>query len=79
MNLIMKWTSGAFSFSSTFERIAKKLLLAQIKSDYSSGDDITSDETQEDESDSVSDEIKRGNEDKGTDQDGKFFFVVWQA
>uniref|UniRef100_A0A3Q0S4A8 DNA helicase n=1 Tax=Amphilophus citrinellus TaxID=61819 RepID=A0A3Q0S4A8_AMPCI len=63
-------------FFSTFERIAKKLLLAQIKSNYSSGDDIPSDEeTQEDESDSVSDEIKRGNEDNGTDEDGKFFFV----
>ncbi|XP_030603016.1 transcriptional regulator ATRX-like isoform X2 [Archocentrus centrarchus] len=53
-------------------RIAKKLLLAQIKSNYSSGDDIPSDEeTQEDESDSVSDEIKRGNEDNGTDEDGE--------
>ncbi|CAI5643957.1 unnamed protein product [Oreochromis niloticus] len=54
-------------------RIAKKLLLAQIKSDYSSGDDISSDEeTQEAESDSLSDkEIKRGNDDNGTDEDGE--------
>uniref|UniRef100_A0A3P8PH33 DNA helicase n=1 Tax=Astatotilapia calliptera TaxID=8154 RepID=A0A3P8PH33_ASTCA len=60
---------SAFSFSSTFERIAKKLLLAQIKSNYSSGDDISSDEeTQEDESDSLSDkEIKRGNDEYVSD------------
>lgn len=80
MKLIMKWTSGAFSFSSTFERIAKKLLLAQIQSNYSSGDEISSDEeTQEDESGSLSDkEIKRGNDGSGTDEDGKFFFLVLQ-
>uniref|UniRef100_A0A3Q4MWX8 DNA helicase n=1 Tax=Neolamprologus brichardi TaxID=32507 RepID=A0A3Q4MWX8_NEOBR len=60
---------SAFSFSSTFERIAKKLLLAQIQSNYSSGDEISSDEeTQEDESGSLSDkEIKRGNDEYVSD------------
>uniref|UniRef100_A0A3Q3BN95 DNA helicase n=1 Tax=Haplochromis burtoni TaxID=8153 RepID=A0A3Q3BN95_HAPBU len=65
----------------TSNKIAKKLLLAQIKSNYSSSDDISSDEeTQEDESDSLSDkEIKRGNDGSGTDEDGKFFFLVLQV
>ncbi|KAM7374138.1 hypothetical protein PAMP_006813 [Pampus punctatissimus] len=54
-------------------RIAKKMLLAQIKANYSSGDDISSDdETQEDESESEGDkEVKQGNEDNGTDEDGE--------
>lgn len=73
MLLIMKWTSGTFSFFSTFERIAKKMLLAQIKANYSSGDDISSDEeTQDDESESDGDkEVKQGNEENGTDENGK--------
>lgn len=52
------------------------MLLAQIKADYSSGDDISSDEeTQEDESESEGEkEVKQGNEDSGTDENGKMFF-----
>lgn len=73
----MKWTSGTFSFFSTFERIAKKILLAQIKANYSSGDDISSDEeTQEDESESEGDEVKQSNEDNATDENGKYAFVL---
>eukprot|EP00064_Thunnus_orientalis_P003358 superscaffoldBa00000270_g3367 len=50
-------------------RIAKKILLAQIKANYSSGDDISSDdEAQEDESESEGDEVKQTNEDNGTDE-----------
>ncbi|KAM6907548.1 LOW QUALITY PROTEIN: transcriptional regulator ATRX-like [Xenentodon cancila] len=53
-------------------RIAKKVLLAQIKANYSSGDDISSDdETQEDESESDGDEVKQDNEDDGTSEYGK--------
>lgn len=76
MLLIMKWTSGTFSFFSTFERIAKKILLAQIKANYSSGDDISSDEeTQEEGSESGGDkEVKQRNEDNATDENGKTFF-----
>uniref|UniRef100_A0A3B4UQ36 DNA helicase n=1 Tax=Seriola dumerili TaxID=41447 RepID=A0A3B4UQ36_SERDU len=60
-----------FPFFSTFERIAKKMLLAQIKANYSSGDDISSDEdTQEDESDESDDdkEVRQGNKESGTDE-----------
>uniref|UniRef100_UPI0037E772B1 transcriptional regulator ATRX-like n=1 Tax=Semicossyphus pulcher TaxID=241346 RepID=UPI0037E772B1 len=51
-------------------RIAKKILLAQIKANYSSGDDISSDEeTQEEESELEGDkENSQGNEDEGTDE-----------
>ncbi|XP_068600128.1 ATRX chromatin remodeler, like [Brachionichthys hirsutus] len=50
-------------------RIAKKMLLALIKADYSSGDDISSDEeTREDESESEADEISQNNEDSETDE-----------
>ncbi|XP_067463826.1 transcriptional regulator ATRX-like [Thunnus thynnus] len=53
-------------------RIAKKILLAQIKANYSSGDDISSDdEAQEDESESEGDEVKQTNEDNGTDENGE--------
>ncbi|KAM9348914.1 transcriptional regulator ATRX-like [Symphorus nematophorus] len=54
-------------------RIAKKMLLAQIKANYSSGDDISSDEeTQEDDSESEGDkEVKQSNEDMGTDENGE--------
>ncbi|XP_023260466.1 transcriptional regulator ATRX-like [Seriola lalandi dorsalis] len=55
-------------------RIAKKMLLAQIKANYSSGDDISSDEeTQEDESDESDDnkEVRQGNKDNGTDENGE--------
>lgn len=78
MLLIMKWTSGTFSFFSTFERIAKKILLAQIKANYSSGDDISSDEeTQEEGSESDGDkEVKQRNEDNATDENGKTFFFL---
>ncbi|XP_049895031.1 transcriptional regulator ATRX-like [Epinephelus moara] len=53
-------------------RIAKKMLLAQIKANYSSGDDISSDEeTQEDDSVSEEDnEVKQGNDDNETDENG---------
>ena len=72
MLMIMKWTSGTFSFFSTFERIAKKILLAQIKANYSSGDDISEEETQEEESESDGDqEAKQGKQDKATDENGK--------
>lgn len=77
MLLIMKWTSGTFSFFSTFERIAKKMLLAQIKANYSSGDDISSDEETEDESESEDEEGKQGNEDNETDENGKSFFFLF--
>ncbi|XP_019941418.2 transcriptional regulator ATRX-like isoform X2 [Paralichthys olivaceus] len=51
-------------------RIAKKMLLAQIKANYSSGDDISSDEeTQEEESESEGgDEVKQGNDENGADE-----------
>ncbi|XP_019132017.2 transcriptional regulator ATRX [Larimichthys crocea] len=51
-------------------RIAKKILLAQIKANYSSGDDISSDEeTQEDESESEGEkEVKQTNGDVATDE-----------
>ncbi|XP_070773018.1 transcriptional regulator ATRX-like [Enoplosus armatus] len=53
-------------------RIAKKMLLAQIKANYSSCDDITSDEeTQEDDSESEgAKKVRQGNEDNGTDENG---------
>ena len=50
------------------------MLLAQIKANYSSGDDISSDEeTQEDESESERDQAKRFNRDDGTSENGKSF------
>ncbi|TKS83503.1 Transcriptional regulator ATRX [Collichthys lucidus] len=51
-------------------RIAKKILLAQIKANYSSSDDISSDEeTQEDESESEGEkEVKQTNGDVATDE-----------
>uniref|UniRef100_A0A3B4ZYT5 DNA helicase n=1 Tax=Stegastes partitus TaxID=144197 RepID=A0A3B4ZYT5_9TELE len=54
-------------------RIAKKMLLAQIKANYSSGDDISSaEETQEEDSESEGDdEVRQGNKDKGTDENGE--------
>ncbi|XP_041807750.1 transcriptional regulator ATRX-like isoform X2 [Chelmon rostratus] len=53
-------------------RIAKKMLLAQIKANFSSADEISSDEeTQEDESESDGDEIKQSNEEHGTDENGE--------
>lgn len=52
--------------------------MAQIKANYSSGDDISSDEeTQEDESESEGDkEVKQSNEDNATDENGKYAFVL---
>ncbi|XP_042354711.1 transcriptional regulator ATRX-like [Plectropomus leopardus] len=54
-------------------RIAKKMLLAQIKANYSSGDDISSDEeTQEDDSELEEDDmVKQGNDDNETDENGE--------
>ncbi|XP_041656865.1 transcriptional regulator ATRX-like isoform X2 [Cheilinus undulatus] len=54
-------------------RIAKKILLAQIKANYSSDDDISSDEeTQDDESElEVSQEDKQQSEDENTDKNGE--------
>ncbi|XP_031175748.2 transcriptional regulator ATRX-like isoform X2 [Sander lucioperca] len=54
-------------------RIAKKMLLAEIKANYSSGEDLSSDEeTQEDESDSEGEkEFKQGNKDNETDENGE--------
>lgn len=49
------------------------MLLAQIKANYSSGDDISSDEeTQEEET------VKEGNEDEETDENGKFLFYFFK-
>ncbi|KAK0152944.1 Transcriptional regulator ATRX [Merluccius polli] len=52
-------------------RIAKKILMAQIKANYSSGDDLSSDEdTQEEDSVSEADEgIKEGGEEDDDDDD----------
>ncbi|KAM9728822.1 transcriptional regulator ATRX-like [Menidia menidia] len=54
-------------------RIAKKMLLAQIKADYSSADDISSDEeTQEDDSESEGDkEADKANGDEAANQNGE--------
>lgn len=54
------------------------MLLAEIKANYSSGEDLSSDEeTQEDESDSEGEkEFKQGNKDNETDENGKYFFYV---
>ncbi|XP_060941507.1 transcriptional regulator ATRX-like isoform X2 [Limanda limanda] len=53
-------------------RIAKKMLLAQIKANYSSGDEIYSEEETPEESESDgSDEVKQGNQEKGADKNGK--------
>lgn len=74
MLLSMKWTSGTFSlFFSTFERIAKKILLAQIKANLSSSDDMSwEEETQADESESDGDqEVREGGEKNATTGDGK--------
>uniref|UniRef100_A0AAQ4NXQ7 DNA helicase n=1 Tax=Gasterosteus aculeatus aculeatus TaxID=481459 RepID=A0AAQ4NXQ7_GASAC len=50
-------------------RIAKKMLLAQIKANYSSGDDVSSEEeTQGD--DSEDEKVKQGNEDMEIDENG---------
>lgn len=69
---ITKWPSGNLSFFSTLERIAKKILLEQIKADYSSGDEISSDEeSQEDESELEGDEGKQSSQDNETDENGK--------
>lgn len=75
----MKYTSGTFSFFfSTFKRIAKKMLLAQIKANYSSDDDDSvGEETQEDESESEGDkEVEQGNDDSGSEDKGKGFYFV---
>ncbi|XP_029304789.1 transcriptional regulator ATRX-like isoform X1 [Cottoperca gobio] len=53
-------------------RIAKKMLLAQIKANYSSGDDISSDEETQDESDSEDEkEVKQDHEENETDENGE--------
>lgn len=50
------------------------MLLAQIKANYSSGDDISSDEETQETSDSGDDQaIKKGNKDNKTDE-GKSVF-----
>uniref|UniRef100_A0A7N6F925 DNA helicase n=1 Tax=Anabas testudineus TaxID=64144 RepID=A0A7N6F925_ANATE len=72
-------SSGTFSFFfSTFKRIAKKMLLAQIKANYSSDDDDSvGEETQEDESESEGDkEVEQGNDDSGSEDKGKGFYFV---
>lgn len=62
-------------FLSIFERIAKKILLAQINANFSSTDDISSDsETQGDESDSDGHkEVRQREESSAIDEDGKCF------
>ena len=52
------------------------MLLAQIRADYSSVDDISSEEeTQEDDSESEGDkEAKKGNKGNGANEDGKSVF-----
>ncbi|XP_026225817.1 transcriptional regulator ATRX-like isoform X1 [Anabas testudineus] len=54
-------------------RIAKKMLLAQIKANYSSDDDDSvGEETQEDESESEGDkEVEQGNDDSGSEDKGE--------
>ena len=69
-----------FSLFSTFERIAKKILLAQIKANLSASDDMSwDDETQTDDSKSDGDqEVKDGNEEDNTPlEDGKWFFCLF--
>lgn len=66
-----------FSFFSTFERIAKKILLAQIKANLSASDDMSwDDETQTDDSKSDGDqEVKEGDDEENAPLgNGKFFF-----
>lgn len=79
--LIMKWTSGTFfPFFSTFERIAKKILLAQIKANLSASDDMSwDDETQTDDSKSDGDqEVKEGDDEENAPlEDGKLFFFLF--
>lgn len=59
-------------FFSTFERIAKKILLAQIKANFSSSDMSWDEETQDDESESDGDrEVREGDEKNATVGDGK--------
>lgn len=49
------------------------MLLAQIKANYSSGDDVSSEEeTQGD--DSEDEKVKQGNEDMEIDENGKYYF-----
>ena len=58
-----------------FWRIAKKILLAQIKADYSSGDDLSSDDDLQEEEDSTSEEeegVEGRKEDEG-DNGGKWW------
>lgn len=65
-----------FSFFSTFERIAKKILLAQIKANLSASDDMSwDDETQTDDSKSDGNrEVQEGDDDDNAPLgDGKFF------
>ncbi|CAL8362524.1 unnamed protein product [Lota lota] len=53
-------------------RIAKKILLAQIKADYSSGDDLSSDEDLQEEEDSASEEdegVKEGGDEDDDDEE----------
>ncbi|KAK2881878.1 transcriptional regulator ATRX-like isoform X2 [Channa argus] len=61
------WAAAAEEDDDPENRIAKKMLLAQIKANYSS-DDISSDEETQDESESEGDrEFNQDNEDNGTD------------
>lgn len=57
-------------FLFTFKRIAKKMLLARIKANYSSGDDISSDEEEESKS-KCDQELREDIEDGGTQESGK--------
>lgn len=59
-------------FLSTFKRIAKKMLLARIKANYSSSDISSDEEVQEKESQSLFDqEVREDIEDGGTRESGK--------
>ncbi|KAF7660869.1 hypothetical protein LDENG_00273290 [Lucifuga dentata] len=61
-------------------RIAKKMLLAQIKANFSSDEDISSDgETQEDESELEGDEVKEQREDNSTDENGEDLTLVSES
>lgn len=62
-----------FSLCSTFKRIAKKLLLAQIKANLSSDEDISS-EGEEDQSESDGNKKpSKGNEENATNAHSKSF------
>lgn len=55
------------------ERIAKKLLLVQIKADYSSAEEVSTDEETEEEESDNDEEQKERIKDENTDGNGESF------